>query len=635
MTSRRITIVASELLGRPGTGGAGTADSLLAVALARHDHDVELLVASGREIDALSSEWMRIYESSGVAIRVLEPVAGVRPTYLAPTLEVFNALRERPPEVAIVNDWRGLGYAALRARQVGRALRETAFVVHCHGPARVLAAFAQKVPDTLARFGEEIAERASVELADAVVSPSAWLLEWMRAHGWPVAESASVIPIIRQSVALDETPSRAPAGIPIRRLAFFGQLREGKGIRIFLVALAQLEPDLLDGIDLIFLGSESKRWTRDKIASSLPSGVSDRVASIRIETELEREAALEELREGGTLAVMPSLLDNSPNTVGECIEAGIPFIATDAGGIPELVAEADRSRVLCRPTASDLAAALRRALTSRPGFDPALPPHEPRESLDAWLELVGRVSPSASQPGRPPARVAVVVCSEPSERRARRLAEHTESVDVDVAAAESRRVGLARTAAEWVLFLDDDDEPHDGVIDALVAAQAASGADVVTTAVQPADDPRALQLFLGSCGALGLVENQYGVIGLTRASLAVAELPDEDGVDPDWLLFARLALGGARIVSIPEPLSVHSGKPGSVTDVPGEGLTVLEAFEDPRVAGLPDLPQLTATLAAALARTSERSISVLPARRPLARRAAGRLHRALSRRGAT
>src|SRR5205823_3527006 len=194
------------------------------------DHDVELLVASGREIDALSSEWMRIYESSGVAIRVLEPVAGVRPAYLAPTLEVFNALRERPPEVAIVNDWRGLGYAALRARQVGRALRETAFVVNCHGPARVLAAFAQKVPD----------------------------------------------------------------------------------------ALAQLEPDLLDRIDLIFLGSESKRWTRDKIASSLSSGVSDRVASIRIETELEREAALEELHEGGTLAVMPSLLDNSPNTVGEC-----------------------------------------------------------------------------------------------------------------------------------------------------------------------------------------------------------------------------------------------------------------------------------------------------------------------------
>src|SRR5207302_3026330 len=147
---------------RPGTGGAGTADSLLAVALGRRGHEVELLVASGRDIGALNSEWTRIYESSSVGIRVLEPLAGVRPSYLAPTLEVFNALRERPPEVAIVNDWRGLGYAAMRTRQLGRGFPDTAFVVHCHGPARVLAAFAQKVPDTLARFGEEIAERASI-----------------------------------------------------------------------------------------------------------------------------------------------------------------------------------------------------------------------------------------------------------------------------------------------------------------------------------------------------------------------------------------------------------------------------------------------------------------------------------------
>ena len=56
MSARRIAIVASELLGRPGTGGAGTADSLLAVALGRHGHAVELLVASGREIGTLNPD---------------------------------------------------------------------------------------------------------------------------------------------------------------------------------------------------------------------------------------------------------------------------------------------------------------------------------------------------------------------------------------------------------------------------------------------------------------------------------------------------------------------------------------------------------------------------------------------------
>src|SRR5436190_21980944 len=125
MTPRRITVVASELLGRPGTGGAGTADSLLAVALGRHGHRVELLVASGRDIRELNPRWQGIYESAGVDVRILERIDGVRPSYLAPAFEVHRALRERPPDVAIVNDWRGLGVLALRARQAGVALGET------------------------------------------------------------------------------------------------------------------------------------------------------------------------------------------------------------------------------------------------------------------------------------------------------------------------------------------------------------------------------------------------------------------------------------------------------------------------------------------------------------------------------
>ncbi len=625
MTAKRVTIVASELLGRPGTGGAGTADSLLAVALARHGHDVELLVASGREIGILSSRWTDAYDTLGVNVRMLDPMSGVRPKYLAPSLEVFQALRGRPPDVAIVNDWRGLGYVALRQRHVGRALRETAFAVHCHGPARVLAAFAQKVPDTLARFGEEIAERASLELADAVVSPSAWLLDWMRTHSWPVPESARVIPIIRQSVALDDPPLRVEQTDSIRRVAFFGQLREGKGVRIFVDAVNGLDPEVLDGTEVLFLGSESKRWTADRIAGALRPGL-----NVRIETQLDRESALDELRKPGTLAVMPSLLDNAPNTIGECIECGIPFVATETGGIPEQIAPADRPRVLCRPQARDLASTLHRALTSRPAFEPAAPAVDPRESLDAWLELVDRLTPPTATAIRRATRVAVVARGKRSGERAGRIAERARGVEVDIAVADSRREGIARTAAEWVVFLDDEDEPDDGLVEALVEAQAATGADVVTTAVRPADDPEGVQLFLGECGALGLVENQYGVLGLVRASLAVAELPDRDGADPDWPLLARLSLGGARIVSIPEALTVHHGKPGNVTDVPGDGLEVLEAFENPRAAPQRDLPQLAATLGAALLRSAAPAAAQPPSARPLPRRAAGRLRRALA-----
>ena len=111
-----------------------------------------------------------------------------------------------------------------------------------------------------------------------------------------------------------------------------------------------------------------------------------------------------------------------------------------------------------------------------------------------------------------------------------------------------------------------------------------------------------MQLFLGDPGALGLVENQYGVVGLVRRSLLESQPPLGDATDPEWVLFARLALAGARIVSVPEALAAHAGRPGRVGDVPGDGLAVLAAFEERAPADVYDLPQLAATLAASLQR---------------------------------
>jgi O-antigen biosynthesis protein len=618
MTPRRVTIVASELLGRPATGGAGTADSLLAVALGRHGHRVELLVASGREIGRLNNRWEGIYASAGVEVRVLERMSGVRPPFLAPAYEVFRALRDRPPEVAIANDWRGLAYFALQARGLGLAFGDTAFVVHCHGPGRVLTEFAQKVPDTLARFGEHVTERASVALADAVVSPSAWLLDWMRARGWPVRKDARVIQYLRQSVVLDEPPVQAPTGHPVSRLAFFGQIREGKGVRIFLAALAALEPELLDDVEVAFLGSESARWTKERVRAAISPRVRERLAAVEVLSSLEREAALEELRRPGTLAVMPSLLDNSPNTVAECIEQGIPFVTTRTGGIPELVAENDRDRVLCRPAADDLAAALARALTAR-AFAPARPAEDPAASLAAWLDLVESVAPRRRLPGVEAKRVALVAGGPGSERRAHRLAERTRTVEVEVVADSSRGAGLERTTAEWVVFLDGDDHPDDSFVDALARAQAAAGADAVTTAVRPSDDTAGVQLFLGDPGSLGLTANHYGVLGLVRRSLLEADPPPDGAGDPDWPLFARLALAGARILSLPEPLSTHAGRPGRACDIPGDGLAVLCAFEASG-ADRRDLPQLAATLAAAHARLEAAGLAPADGMEPLVAR---------------
>ena len=80
------------------------------------------------------------------------------------------------------------------------------------------------------------------------------------------------------------------------------------------------------------------------------------------------------------------------------------------------------------------------------------------------------------------------------------------------------------------------------------------------------------------------------VVGLVRRSLV-------RGRETPWPCFARAALTGARVVSVPDPLATHGGDVGSVADVPGEGVAILELFER-HGQELPELPQLAATLAA-------------------------------------
>ena len=99
---------------------------------------------------------------------------------------------------------------------------------------------------------------------------------------------------------------------------------------------------LASEISVTFLGSESlvdgraeRRYLADR-RQALEHSVTNVIAS------LGRAQALEYLRGAGRLAVIPSQVDNSPCTVQECLQEGVPFLTSDRGGIPELIHPDDR-----------------------------------------------------------------------------------------------------------------------------------------------------------------------------------------------------------------------------------------------------------------------------------------------------
>jgi glycosyltransferase involved in cell wall biosynthesis len=612
--SRRVTLVTNELRGLLPVGGMGTATTFLALALARMGHSVEVLLA-WQSASSIDPYWGSLYKRAGVHVRSApQSDERVDSWHFGVMRSVELALRADPPDVVIAHDLDAPAYSALRLRQAGVAFDNSLFVVFCHGTKRWILDMSRKVGAKDPRGSLAVAglERASVELADVVVSPSAYLVGWMRDQGWRLPQQTLVIPYFTRSGATGEgtpEPARAEAGDHVNRLVFFGRFEEKKGLRSFVTALNALEPDLLEGLELEFLGKATATWTRERVEGLLSETTTRRLRGVSFETQLDQPEALARLSRPGTLAVMPSFGDNSPNTVYECLERGIPFIAGDAGGIPELIAPADRSRVLFEPTADGTEAALRRVLAGENDLRPALPAFDSAVSNERWAKVIAmRPHP---RPHVVDGRVDVIVVSRSSRKPLSgclSALERQSYTDLGVIVSDGASVEAARAAglqagsAPYVVFLDEEDALESDLVETLVRAQRATGADVVSCALRLTGDhnERTLHFFSGEPGGLGVLANDYGNVALFRRSLFEDQTRDRPAEgDPDWPLLARLSVSGARIVSVPVPLVTRRARPGTIERHPGDALLVLQHFES----GLPAPVRSMALLAAGVAAT--------------------------------
>jgi glycosyltransferase involved in cell wall biosynthesis len=532
MPARRVTVIAHELRGFHPAGGMGTATTSLALALAGMGHSVEILLGK-HSPGSIDPHWREVYGGAGVHITPVPQCQRVEPWEFEHTYKVALGLQENEPDVVIAHDFGAPGYAALRLKQAGLAFQDTLFVVFCHGTRRYVVDLSPNVAvgDLRAVLGVSLLEEAAIELADVVVSPSAYLLDWMRERGWKLPDKTRVIPY------LTEEARPAPAGGPIRRVAFFGRVDEKKGLMLFAAAVKELRPR----VEVELVGKTTRTWTRERIEALFSP------LRVTLESGLDQREALARLSRPGTLVVMPSLQENSPNTVYECLVHGIPFIASNVGGVPELIEPEDHARVLFEPNVAALAAALRRVLAD--GQLPARPAFDRRASLEGWSE---------------------VVALQPSMRR--RDDEEVDTVLVGTDGAADPR---------------------------LVQTLHATGADVVTCAMRV---DGTLYFFAGDPGGLGAIRNGYGTVALCRRSvLERATDLSPRARDPNWPLLAELAMSGARIVSVPLPLATGQSAPGNVDNDPAGAVLVAQHLER----ALPEPLRGAARIAAGLAHQAD------------------------------
>src|SRR5205807_9426102 len=166
-----------------------------------------------------------------------------------------------------------------------------------------------------------ILEQASVELADIAVSPSSYVLDWMGAENWRLPSVAIVIPYLSRSVATGEPARRIDIPTtPPERIAFFGRVEERKGLRPFAAGVNELESELLQNVELVFVGAATPAWPEQRVLGLFSENARRALREISFQSDPDQPEAIAYLSRPGTLAVMPSLGETFSNAVYECLE---------------------------------------------------------------------------------------------------------------------------------------------------------------------------------------------------------------------------------------------------------------------------------------------------------------------------
>ncbi len=337
---------------------------------------------------------------------------------------------------------------------------------------------------------------------------------------------------------------------------------------------------------------------------------------------------------------MPSILDNSPNVVYECIEDQIPFLVSTGGGSGELVAESDRSWALFDPSGPALAEVLGRVVDRRVTPDPPGPAFNGRESFDAWCALldepVGHAPRAIDQLSELPlvtvvvplfnqfeavrlcldsvaaqdyANLEIVVVDDGSTRPD--AAEQLDALerwrwgrDLRVVRQENSYLGAARNTGvreargEFVAFVDDDDILDSRYLTTMVTAALETGACGVSSAIAmyptaslgplPAGGHEGTFAFLGG-GAehIGMMYNVFGGAAMLvrrQDLLDLGGFHERAGVGhEDWVFLARLVLSGRSLVAVPEHGYLYRVRPGSMirsTSTYANMQPVYEAYDE-------------------------------------------------------
>lgn len=219
---------------------------------------------------------------------------------------------------------KGGAYARLAARMLRRERRRVAAFYTPHGGSLHFD------PASLEGRAFMAAERLLARISDGIVFESAYSERAFRAKvGRPGCRTAIV-----QNGLLPEELTPVWAEPDAADILFIGELRALKGVDVLLEAIARLAPAHAATALVVGDGPDVASFR----ARSTALGLDGRVA-------FAAPMPAREAFRRGRILVMPSRAESFPYVALEGAAAGVPLVASDVGGIPEIVAGTDTGLV--------------------------------------------------------------------------------------------------------------------------------------------------------------------------------------------------------------------------------------------------------------------------------------------------
>lgn len=622
-TSKRIFVVTNELTEFHQNGGLGTATSGLLQYLV--DIGCEPSVLYTAKLNFQSEEvraTIELLQQRKVHFQSLQEL--VPQDWMESPRKIaygcYWFLRDKNPDIIHFNDYLGNGYYSAQAKRAGVAFSKTAIVTVVHGPTRWAMRIDQR-PISSPELQEHcFLEERAIEFSDIVLGVSHHLLHWLKTEGVILPERTYVHKnILPEGITRHEYSALAPNRIS--EIVFFGRQDVRKGFETFLGAV-RLIAARVPHVKFTFLGKFSHIHGEHSGAYALDElrNVSN---LIDFRHNYDRDRAIKHLRRPGILAVIPSVDENSPCTVVECIMAGVPFIASKVGGIPELVSPEFHHQVLFEPNAAALAKKVFDCIEN--GYGAVSLASDPtaiqRDMVEGLFFLANQVNletaAKSKERDEEQPLVSVVVTHFNRPHYLKELLTHLEkqtysnfevivvddgstlpdaiafienlssasySYELTVVRTPNCYLGAARNAGAkrarglYVKFQDDDNLPFPHELAHFVRAAVATNADIITgmsrffRATAKAAEPvklEELEYFpLGASLPLSLSRNEYGdanALVKTETFLKDGGFTELYGVGfEDHEFFLKSESLGRTIVFVPEPLFNYRVAGGSM-----------------------------------------------------------------------